>query len=86
MFKRFLVMDLFEPTVKQDGEWIEAEKELPDTTAGIYMVKSSNSTICPAYFCLDRIHHLARPRGIEPSYWWDKQTREPIYNITHWLK
>lgn len=86
MFKRFLVLDLFEPPVTELGDWIDAEKQLPNTTSGIYMVKYGDSNICQAYFCLDKISHLARPRGIEPSYWWDKKTGDPMYNVTHWLK
>lgn len=86
MFKRFLVMDLFDSPAKQDGEWVSVEKEIPDVKSGIYFVKYGESNTCQAYFCLDQIDHLARPIGINPSHWWDKKTKCPIYNVTYWMK
>ena len=29
---------------------------------------------------------LPKYAGMEPSYWWHKQTKQPLYNVTHWGK
>jgi len=79
-------MDLFDVEAKEDGEWIDVANEIPNVTSGTYLVKYGDSGICKAYFCLDRISPLARAKGINPSYWWDKITKDPIHNVTHWMK
>ena len=93
MFKRFLVMDLFEKLddwndKKDDLEnkkWVSVTDRLPEKRVGIFKVLLSNGIEKIAYFCADQCTSLISPdMGINKSYWWDKTTKEPIYDVTHY--
>ncbi len=85
MFKRFLVMDLFHKVPDQDGEWVNVSDRLPDTSAGIFFVKGEKLYKCPAYFFMDKLTPLMRYFKDQSSYWWDKDSKEPMYDVTHWM-
>ena len=84
MFKRFLVMDLFHSVdeVEDISEWIPVEKTTPEVNSGIYKARLRDGREIVAYFCSDRCRHLSFE--YKPTHWWDKQTKEPLYNVTHW--
>ncbi len=85
MFKRFHVMDLFhadeDPIVK---DWIDVNNQFPNETIGLFRVKLNDSSEINAYFFMDKASTLCLGMGIKSSYWWDKQSKKPIYNVTHW--
>lgn len=86
-FKRFQVIDLFNADKSFEvKEWIDAEKEIPQERNGIYKVKLNNGNECKAYFCQDKCAPLMHYLKMPSSYWWDKETQEPLYNVTHWGK
>lgn len=86
-FKRFLVIDLFNKGKSFEvKEWVDVEKELPKERSGIYKVKLNNGNECIAYFCNDMCCNLMQYFNKPLSYWWDKETKEPLYNVTHWGK
>ena len=87
MIKRFQVIDLFHGDKSFDvKEWIESSKELPKVKNGIYMVKLSDGEQIKAYYCSDRISWLSQYTDDQLSYWWDKNTKEPLHNVKHWGK
>jgi hypothetical protein len=87
MLKRFEVMDLFHGDKSFEvKEWIDPSKELPKEENGIYKVRLDNGNEIKAYYCSDRISWLARFTNDKLSHWWDKRTKEPLYNVTHWGK
>jgi len=86
MFKRFKVMDIFhDEYLKEVDEWVDV-KNLPDEIKNIYKVKLSNNDQTTAYFCHDMCIGLISYYKAAASYWWNKQTGEPIYDVTHWGK
>jgi hypothetical protein len=85
MFKRFQVLDLFHGNKSFDvKEWVDVEKELPEGKQGIFKVKLSNGTEVLAYFCQDKLVPMMKYIKGDLSYWWDKSTQQPLYNVTHW--
>lgn len=87
MFKRFQVIDLFDGNKDLSvSEWVDVKKEIPDTKSGIYMVKLHDQSTLPAYFCQDRCIRLCDSLGMKEiaTHWWDKKTKEPLQNVTHW--
>jgi hypothetical protein len=86
MFKRFQVMDLFHGKEESKVvEWIATKDNVPDKI-GIYKVKRNNGNECLAYFCPDQCIHLIKSSQLSPSYWWDKITKEPLYDVIEWGK
>lgn len=63
-------------------EWISVDKELPNRR-GIFKVKQQKGNEITAYYLDDKGWPLVREHG---SYWWDKETKEPLGNVTHWGK
>jgi len=66
------------------SEWIDAEKELPKQSA-VIKVKLDNGDETKAYFYKDKMHWVEY-YGKKTSYWWHKETKEPLFNVTHWEK
>jgi hypothetical protein len=86
MFKRFQVLDLFCNEENNNVEWIDVKDEMPKITASIFKVRLSNGNEVLAYYCQDKCMPMMTYFKGEPTYWWDKQTKEPLYNVTHWGK
>lgn len=86
MFKRFQVMDLFhkDKEVSEVKEWVDAEKKLPNVSSDLFKVKLSTGEELLAYYFDDGIVNLCSYYKMKTSKWWNKLTREPLYNVTHW--
>lgn len=86
MFKRFQVLDLFYPTDKINVKnWVSVTDELPSKN-GIYKVRLNNKNEVFSYFCLDRCSGLTKYVGLKSCYWWDKSSKEPLYDVEEWGK
>jgi hypothetical protein len=85
MFKRMQVMDLmYGEEVPEAKEWIQYPGKLPEDSKGVFKVKLANGDETTAYYFQDRIYHLCSLRKIPLSHWWNKVTKEPIYNVVAW--
>ena len=67
------------------GEWIDTEDHLPDCRSDILIVKRKNGSITKAYFYSDKMQWLDF-YGVEPTYFWEKHSQKPLYDVVHWLK
>ena len=87
-FKRMLVIDLFHGNKSFDKvEMVSVEKELPKEKSGIFKVRLANEEEVKAYWFEDKCSKLCfGPCKMKPSYWWKHDTKEPLYNVTHWGK
>ncbi len=84
-FKRFLVTDLFFGSKNLDeGEWIDVSTSLPDQLDGIFKVRLDDGSETTAYFYQDKIGRIMESYSNKPSYWCDKKTKEPLYNVVSW--
>jgi hypothetical protein len=95
MFKRFQVADLFHGgnDKKEVKEWIpydapdkDGNYVMPKGRIGIYRVKLKNGDETSAYYTDDKCVSLIRHYDIEPSHWWSKEDKTPLYDVTHWGK
>ncbi len=87
MFKRFLVLDLYHPEYKDEiKEWVDVSEEMPKEESGIYKVMLNDGDQTIAYYCRDQCYHLMSIYKDKPSYWWHKEEKVPLYNVTHWGK
>lgn len=93
MFKRFQVLDMFYADKSFDvKEWVDVNDALPERKQGIYKVRRQNGNEVKAYYCedtIDKLHRLSQvgqKYKTESSYWWDKETKKPLYDVTHWGK
>ena len=64
-------------------DWVDV-KELPEES-DIVQVKLENGDIRKAYFYPDKMIWAAF-YGHRTSYFYDKTTQEPLFNVTHWLR
>ncbi len=87
MFKRFLVLDLYHPEYTDPvKEWIDVKKEMPKDDTGIYKVRLGDERETAAYYCRDQCEPMMKYIKGEPSCWWDKHDKVPLYDVTHWGK
>ncbi len=66
------------------SEWISVKDKSPDVFAGIFKVKRSNRDETKAYYYSDRAAYIAF-YGWKTTDWWDYSSKEPIYDVTHWM-
>lgn len=93
MYKRFQVIDLFHADKSFDvKEWVDVNDAMPKIRNGIFKVRLVNGNEIKAYYCddkIDKLHRLAQVTDkykTDSSYWWDKDTKKPLYDVTHWGK
>lgn len=65
------------------SEWISVEDQLPTVFSGVFNVKKQVK-ITTCYFFRDKMQWIAF-YGEKPCYFWDKHTRLPVSDATHWM-
>lgn len=70
----------------EDKNWIPIEdgKRIPEVKSDIFKVRLEDGEEVWAYFYSDQCSHLNRYFNVKNTYWWDKKTKKPLYNVTHW--
>lgn len=80
-------MDLFHGTRNEpvEGPWNKIQDCLPANQTDKVRVKLNDDIEMNAYFYADRASGLAQHiQQCKPSYFWNSNTKEPLYNVIAW--
>ena len=87
MHKRFQVAALFHPAQHYEpSEWIPVNKQLPEGNSGLFLVRRANGDEVLAYYFKDKMENFRIYSSHELTHWYKSDTKEALYNITHWGK
>lgn len=65
------------------GDWNDVTEKLPEKKATIVWVKLTDQSERYAFYYQDKMRWIEY-YGQTPSYFWDYNSKQPLFNVTHW--